>query len=603
MGAKDKREVCFTLKAEEVGLEKFNTVLINFFGARNLVGGMKFSVAQRLSQHTKLVKRIEVPAWADNVPEIPGVGLSSNTEFKLSPMTPARVCSGDLNEAKGLLRTLLKIHPYAPILVATILGAPAVARWRPDDRIALALWAVTGTQKTTAAKAAMTVYGSDYLSDRYLLKHGKSGSTSVAALEIMAAAGFLPQILDNVKNVDSKDTQEYTKIIHAVIEGSDKQRGKKDGGLREAKEFRCTPIITGEVRPEEASTDARVLNLSWSQPNLNILNEIEVNAAKMPTIGYHWLRYLAETKLSLNEEFTEYRSRKELEFSRAGHVNAGRLATIYTVLKSIWRLLLESPFGDVFNEYTEDFKKALDTAIAEQGSIVSQDTEAAKFIVGVNELLASQPGLFQSKDGSTMLGRVVGKHTDEGLFLLPNEVLAELGKLKVFTQTPTVDSMGKALSDAGKLITDKDGKHRQIKRRVSGKLVRGWLLNPQAFDNVPSGVGTEKQQREPPVPTVPAVPSINEREGEREEIEKSGEKNNNYPDSNENMRGSEEERKKVNKESGGNSGYNGYSNDIDSDFDVPTPSPSKEEAGTPPNLDGIKDQLKRAEDTPKSKFL
>ena len=61
-----------------------------------------------------------------------------------------------------------------------------------------------------------------------------------------------------------------------------------------------------------------------------------------------------------------------------------------------------------------------------------------------------------------IVGRVIGKHTEKGMFLLPNESLAELDKLKVFTQKPTVDSMGKALADAGKLVIGKDGKHRQF---------------------------------------------------------------------------------------------------------------------------------------------
>ena len=349
------------------------------------------------------------------MPMIPGVGLASDTEFRLSPMTPAKVFDGDLQIAKDLLRTLLKTHPFTSILVTAIMGAPAVARWRPDDRIAVALWAGTGTQKTTVAKACMSIYGSEYQSDRYLLKHGRGGSTVVAALEIMARAGILPQILDDVKAVDPKDHQNYVTVVHAIIEGSDKQRGKKDGGLREAQIFRSTPIITGEVRPEEASTDARVCNLSWSKPNLDLLNEIESRAGEMPIIGYHWLRFLAETDLNLNDGFNAARSKKELEFSRAGFTtNPGRLATIYTVLMATWKLLCESPLGEVFKEATEDFTYSLTRAIQEQGSIVNSDTEVSKFLAGVNELLASQPGLFQSRDGKTLLGKVVGKHTEEG---------------------------------------------------------------------------------------------------------------------------------------------------------------------------------------------
>ena len=571
-GAKDRRRVSFTLQADSLEHQKFRTALINAFGAANRVGKLDFGTVQKLTRNTRFIRRVEVPTWVDNIPMIPGVGLTRDTEFRLSPMTPAKVFNGDLQAAKDLLRTLLKIHPLASILVTTIMGAPAVARWRPDDRIAVALWGITGTIKTTSAKACMSIYGSEYQSDRYLLKHGRGGSTVVAALEIMARAGILPQILDDVKAVDSKDHQNYLTIIHAVIEGSDKQRGKKDGGIREAQIFRSTPIVTGEVRPEEASTDARVCNLSWSKPNLELLNEIERRADEMPIIGYHWLRFLAETDLNLNDGFNAARSKKELEFSRAGFTtNPGRLATIYTVLMATWKLLCESPLGEVFTEATEDFTQSLTRAVQEQGDIVNNDTEVSKFLAGVNELQASQPTLFQSTDGKTLLGRVVGKHTDEGLFLLPNEILAELDKLKVFTQKPTVDSIGKALGDAGKLIRDKDGKNRQIARRVNCKLVRGWLLLHDAI-NVTNPLVTEKQQQEPPVTTVTDVTTENERENFSEKLDNHKDRSDSKKESKESSRNSRNNRNNRN------------SNVIDGDFGVTSPLRVKEEVVTPPSL-------------------
>lgn len=62
--------------------------------------------------------------------------------------------------------------------------------------------------------------------------------------------------------------------------------------------------------------------------------------------------------------------------------------------------------------------------------------------------------------------------------MLPSETLAELEKIKVFTQKPTADSMTKALYAAGKLVVDKDGKHLQVRKSVNGHQLRGWLLKP-----------------------------------------------------------------------------------------------------------------------------
>ena len=496
IGAKDSRKVKFTLPAEDLAdVKKFTAALINAFGAKNRVGGLKFQMVQGMTRGTKRIKRVEAPEWDNNIPLIPGVDLAKDVEFKLSPMTPARVINGDLQTAKDLLRTALKTHRYAPIVITAIMGAPATARWRPDDRVGVGLWAVTGELKTTAAQAYMTIFGSEFRSDTYLLKHGKAGTTLVAAMEVMAATGILARILDNVKTVDDKDRQMYVSIVHAVQEGSDKQRGKKDGGLRDSHIFRCTLIVTGEVRPEEASTDARICNISWSKPDLEKLSEIQSRANEMPIIGYHWLKFLADTKFSLNDGFNEARSKKELEFSKDGYVNPGRLATIYTVLTSTWDLLCASPLGDVFKEFTTRFTSALDDIIKVQGAIVNSDTEVSKFLAGVDELIASQPSLFEYNE----YGRSIGKQTDEGLFLLPSETLSELNKRGTFTQRPTVDSMTKSLRAAGKLVIDKDGRHLQVQRSMGeSKRVRGWLLTPDAlsFDSTP--VESENAQQETP---------------------------------------------------------------------------------------------------------
>jgi len=486
VGAKDGRTVCFTMRATDMPDEKkFTGALYNAFGAKNLPGALNFAMVQTMTIAPKFVRRVEVPEWVGNVPMIPGLDLAKDVEFRLSQMTPSRVYDGDLQAAKEVLRKLLKVHPNAPILVTAVLGAPLMARWRPDDRIALALWGGTGSQKTTVAKAAMTVYGADYESNRFLLKAGKGGSTPVAAMDIMARAGFLPQIYDDVKAVDPKDHERYVSLVHAVVEGADKQRGKKDGGTRDALTFYCSPIITGEVRPEEASTDARVLNIDWPKAtDTTLLSEVQRDVKLMPVIGYHWLNYLAQflaemADSTLDDLFTDKRNEYERKFDLEGHINAGRLATIYAVLRFTWNILMESSLAEVFTESKDAFINRLDDAIWVQGAIVNGDTEVSKFLAGVSELLASQPMMFQDSNVTGSYTKIIGKRTDEGLFLLPSETLAELEKIQMFTQRPTADSMTKALYAAGKLIPDTDGKHLMARKSVNGHQLRGWLLKPQ----------------------------------------------------------------------------------------------------------------------------
>jgi hypothetical protein len=65
-----------------------------------------------------------------------------------------------------------------------------------------------------------------------------------------------------------------------------------------------------------------------------------------------------------------------------------------------------SPFGDVFQEYTEKFEEILNQVIEDQGALVSAETEAAKFLSGVKELVAGNPRLIQGKGSQDLSASV-----------------------------------------------------------------------------------------------------------------------------------------------------------------------------------------------------
>jgi hypothetical protein len=416
-----------------------------------------------------------------------------DVEFKLSDMTPAAVYDGDIVAAKDCLRNLLGLHKYAPILVTAILGAPAYARWHPNNRFGVALWGLTGSLKTSVMQATMSVFGTGYADKASLLKNGTKNASDVSIVEVCASTGIMARNYDNVKTVDKKDHERYVGLVHTVLEGREKLRGKKDGGLRESRVFLCTLIITGEIRPEEASTTARILNLPWSRPDESMLTFVQQHVADMPVIGYHWLQFLSQTE-QMSDDFEESRRTKMGEFAAKHYVNPGRLATNYCLLVATWELLCRSPFAEIFLEYTDKFEKTLHEIIEDQGALVSEETEAARFLSGIKELVAGNPRLIQGKGsqdlsaGDYIIGRppkIIGKWTKEGLFLLPSETLAELEKVRIFTQKPSVDSLTKALHEKGALITDPDGKHLQPERRINGVKLRGWLLSSQVVSLSP----------------------------------------------------------------------------------------------------------------------
>lgn len=490
IGAQDKKKVKFCMPAADLAdTRKFKAALINAFGAANRVGNLSFEIVQQITKDTIHRRRLCAPGWVDDKPIVPGSDLADDIDFRMPDMIPAMVHEGNIEDAKETLGHLLDIPGPTPILVAAIMGSPIYARWFLNDRFGVGVWGRTGSLKTSVAKKAMCIYGIGYNDDANLLKHGKSGSTAVGELEILAGAGILPHIIDNVKSVDPRDAYQYISIIHAVIEGKDKVRGKKDGGVRDSKPFFCTPIVTGEIKPDEASTSARILNLKWQEPkDKSEVDYVQEHIGDLPIIGYHWLRYLA-TVQDAAIGFNAARTKKTDEFNKHNYVNSGRLATIYALLRATWNLLCQSPFADVFEPRTDRFLASLERACADQGQMVSDETEVAKFMSGISAILTSQPHLFQeyenqmpSEYGKSFAKDVIGRWierkddpTKKDLFLIPEPTLNALKRLGVFTQVPTKGSITDTLSQSGYLVERSAGR-KLIQQRMNDQKVYGWMI-------------------------------------------------------------------------------------------------------------------------------
>lgn len=503
-GAVDKQPVRFTMPAEDLAdKKKFKAAVINAFGAANRFGELDFDAVQRITVGTIKRRRLCAPTWIDDKPQVPGMA-SSDIEFKLLSLNPAMVYDGNLDEAKTVLANLLDVPGPIPILVTAILGAPIYAKYFNNDRFGVGMWGKTGSLKTSITKKAMCLYGIGYNEDVNLLKFGRSNSTGVGMQEVLAGAGCLPQIIDNVKAVDPKDAQLYVGIIHSIIEGMDKIRGKKDGGIRDSKLFCCTPIVTGEVKPDEASTSARVLNLKWEEPkDKTQVDYVQRNISKLPVIGYHWLNWLGSVPFRM-DGFEEARTSKTDAFNAKNYTNSGRLATIYCLLRKTWDYFLEGPFKDVFESRTERFVSLLDAACEQQGRMVTDETEVERFISGINTILATQPHLIQqgenqmpSEYGNSVFKDVIGRwmrNGDDGadgdLFLVPAPTLNAMKRLSIFTQIPTEGSLTDALDQAGYLAAQKS-KRRRVQQTMNGHRVYGWMVRGDLFKL------REKEEQEP----------------------------------------------------------------------------------------------------------
>jgi hypothetical protein len=196
------------------------------------------------------------------------------------------------------------------------------------------------------------------------------------------------------------------------------------------------------------------------------------------------------------------------KFTSEKFANPGRLATIYVMLQSVWRLLRESPMGDVFAEFTQEFTAALDEAIIKQGKAVTDETEIERFLTGIRELISSTPSCLEGDDANgnnRYLGKVTGKKIGDTIFLLPKMTLSELERLKIFSQAPSVASLTKELNDRG-LLKAVDKGHLQSRQVVGGRQVRGWWLVRGWDGSDPPQTGGGLEKIDPLLPVRPLRP-------------------------------------------------------------------------------------------------
>jgi len=485
-GAMDGREVKFCMPAGDMALPyKFDVGVMNAFGI-NDKGSMTYDICRKISLGTVFMKRVEVPGWKDNIPLIPGIEVPG-IEYKLSQKVPALVYDGDLVAAKKQLRNAMQIHASAPLVIAAILGSPVFARWFKKERFGLGIWGLSNSLKTSFVLAMLSMFGTGH-NDEPAIKSGTQSNTAYARTVITASLGWLPYCYDNVKTVNPVDAMDYIQYINMVMEGSSKGQGTKDGKLKQTRIFSGTPLVTGEVRPQDAATTSRVPAIEWGGADADKLREVQQNIELMPVLGYNWLMHLSTITTIDRAAFDQYQSIKMKEFIKAGHTVAGRTATIYALLKLVWAMLEVSPLGEVFTEFEGAFVKALDALAVSQGSATKEETESQRFMNGLRQLIASNPALFldrgRPQNDSTF--PVIGKWMPEGLWLMPEKTLAELAKFKVFVQIPTAESMTAAL-DRDKLLRHQlsgQESRKTYKASFGGTKLRGWYIIMDTPDTI-----------------------------------------------------------------------------------------------------------------------
>lgn len=348
-------------------------------------------------------RRYHRTGWADEGFLIPG-----HEKKGIEIMLPTKLAysfSGEGDVAKGVqaIRHLINFmgNDVGPIVVGHIFTAPIakIAGWN-SERYGLFLRGRTGTHKTSVMQCLMSVYGGGYMNRENLIQWGKKfGSTINALMGYARHASDLPMLVDNYKPYSAEDARELISFIHAVMEGSDKDRLDRHSQLQEAKPFRCWPVFTGEDLPDsDAAALARLLTIqSRKAEDTGELTQAQQLAAHLPTAGKVWITWLEseQAQVIVKREAGELSLLRD-EFAAnimANNPNAKnpyRIATNLATNLILWRILVHHPeLGELAQTYITDHAARLGNlaiTIAEQ---TSEAMEAQQLLARLTELIAS----------------------------------------------------------------------------------------------------------------------------------------------------------------------------------------------------------------------
>jgi len=367
---------------------KLQGILCNYFGSDD-IGELKIKYIKHFSDHPlRTINLFKKPQWYNNAIVTPGIGNPDNRfDYEKNVVVDFKT-DGNWKLGIEALENIKKgfDSKHAVIGIATFMGAPVIGKLWEGDRFYLFLQATTGFMKTAYVNLIAPLYGQGYSQEGNLLRWGQ-GTTINAAAHVAAMSGPFPFILDNYKAYGKNDATDIIKLIHSILEGSERagmEHNKQK--LRESEPYLCIPIITGENHPgSDAATRARGILLKWEGPkDLDAITEAQNHIADINALGKQWIMWLNSEDGQEMMEFIadNFTSKREFYIKKVkDSVNAGRIATNAAILSLIWDLMIFCPYTrDFADKYNEVMQQAIDAHILEASEDVSSNTEAEKFM-------------------------------------------------------------------------------------------------------------------------------------------------------------------------------------------------------------------------------
>lgn len=398
----------------------------------------------------------------------------AQTTIQLGRKSPYSIdAAASLSIGLEAFEALLRAQRREMTTVATATAFQAAlayhAGWR-DERYALFINGRTGSLKSSWTVILMCLFGKDFQNEDRLIKFGQ-GATNNAIMDYMVSASDLPFLVDNYKPGTGGGAKDLVNLIHASLEGGEKDRLNRSLKQRAARPVHTWPFFTGEDVPDsDAASMARVLVVPFAWPGGEEnapLTFAQDHAAHLCAVGGAWLEWLEGDDGRAAGAWckTQFAARRVkwarwLRTQRRDMVNINRVASNLASNELSWEAMALCPaLTAIIEEYSPFHAEGLKEVGKGMASYTAESLEANRYLEALRALLATQRFSLVPRTSDIVKedqGRVIGWIDDDGVYLIPEiafseacSMLRESGGLGMVGK----NTVHKQLNDLGALAT------------------------------------------------------------------------------------------------------------------------------------------------------
>lgn len=454
-------------------------------------------------------RRFNRTGWTRDGKEfiVPGME-AADMSIALPAKLPYRVAKPDtadkLARAKAALDALIGAQriEMTTVCLASLLAAPMAVHcdWR-GERSALFITGRTGSFKSAWATVAMCLFGSGFANEDNILKFG-AGATNNARMKFFTSASDMPILVDNYKpGVNGKGELELVELIHAALEGGEKDRMNRDRSMDDSAPIHAWPFFTGEDTVHDTAAAARCLIVPFplapeDASNITLAQTLSEDLHYIGGVLIDWLLTDEARKVAreIRKYFVDLRKwwSVHLRKIRPDMANIYRVASNLAVNRCAYMYACECPeLAPMLTPYADAHQTGLLEVAAKMAEHTAQSLEANRYLDALRAMLSSDRAYLceRLKDAGEDERRLkIGWEDELGVYLISDTAYTEA--LKMLANSGGLNGVSKStvhkqLDQMG--YTARKGKNEwtvPIRTGTMGKLERVIHLNRNAlFDD------------------------------------------------------------------------------------------------------------------------